>query len=140
MADPTQQSPVRGTVDVRLKIAALWTAVMFVFAYVDLFSLYRPDVRAGLEAGKVFVFDVGQTFLFFTTLYVILPSLMIYLSLVLPRRVNQPLNVALAAVYAVTIAGSAVGEWAYFVLGSAVEAVLLGALVYHAWTWRETST
>jgi hypothetical protein len=40
-------------------------------------------------------------------------------------------------VYAVTIVGSAVGEWGYFVLGSAVEAVLLGGVVYHAWTWRE---
>jgi hypothetical protein len=31
-----------------------------------------PDVRADLEAGKMFVFDVGQPFLFFTTLYVII--------------------------------------------------------------------
>jgi hypothetical protein len=31
------------------------------------------------------------------------------------------LNVALATVYAVTIVGSAVGEWGYFVLGSAAE-------------------
>jgi hypothetical protein len=43
----------------------------------------------------------------------------------------------LAALYAVTIIGSAVGEWGYFVLGSAIEVALLGALVYHAWTWPE---
>ena len=41
------------TVNVRIKISALWTAMMFVFAYVDLFSLYRPDVRADLEAGQI---------------------------------------------------------------------------------------
>ena len=140
MTGLTQQPPVRGSVDTRLKIAALWIAMLFIFAYVDLFSLYRPDVRADLEAGRLFAFDVSQTFLFFTTLYVVFPSLMIYLTLVMPRGINRLLNVALAAVYAVTIVGSAVGEWAYFVLGSAAELVLLGAVVYHAWTWRETST
>jgi len=139
MAGLTQQPPVRGTVDTRLKIAALWIAMLFIFAYVDLFSLYRPDVRADLEAGRLFVFDVSQTFLFFTTLYIILPSLMIYLTLVMPRGINRVLNIALAAVYAVTIVGSAVGEWGYFVLGSAAEVVLLGAVVYHAWTWRESA-
>jgi len=30
-------------VNVRIKISALWTAMLFVFAYVDLFSLYRRD-------------------------------------------------------------------------------------------------
>lgn len=46
------------SVNVRVKIAALWTAMMFVFAYVDLFSLYRADVRADLEAGHMSVFSM----------------------------------------------------------------------------------
>ena len=139
MTDLTQKPPIRGTVDTRLKIAALWTAMLFIFVYVDLFSLYRPDVRADLEAGRLFAFDVSQAFLFFTTLYIVLPSLMIYLTLVMSRGINRVLNIALAAVYAVTIVGGAVGEWGYFVLGSAVEAALLAAVVYHAWTWRAST-
>jgi hypothetical protein len=83
-----------------LKIAALWTATLLIFAYVDLFSLYRSDVRADLDAGRLFAFDVSQTFLFFTTLYIVLPSLMIYLTLVLSRGISRVLNIALAAVYA----------------------------------------
>jgi hypothetical protein len=135
MTGLTQQPPI--AIDTRLKIAALWTATLLIFAYVDLFSLYRSDVRADLDAGRLFAFDVSQTFLFFTTLYIVLPSLMIYLTLVLPRGISRVLNIALAAVYAVTIVGSAVGEGGYFLVGSAAEAVLLGAVVYHAWTWRE---
>lgn len=123
-------------IDVRLKISALWTAVMFVFAYVDLFSLYRPDVRADLEAGRMFVFDVGEPFLLGVTLYVIVPSLLVYLTLVLPRGWNRWVNILAAGVYGVTILGSAIGEWGYFILGSAVEAVLLAVVVFHAWTWR----
>jgi Family of unknown function (DUF6326) len=139
MTGLTQQPPIRGTVDTRLKIAALWTATLFIFGYVDLFSLYRSDVRADLDAGRLFAFDVSQTFLFVTTLYILLPSLMIYLSLVLPRGINRVLNIALAVAYAVSIVASAVGERGYFVLGSAAETVLLGAVVYHAWTWRESA-
>ncbi len=34
--------------------------------YVDLFSLYRPDVRANIEPGKVFVFASPRDALAFT--------------------------------------------------------------------------
>jgi hypothetical protein len=76
-------------VNVRVKISALWTSMLFVFAYVDLFSLYRADVRADLEAGEIGGFDVNQTFLFGTTVYVVIPSLMVFLALVLPPRVAR---------------------------------------------------
>lgn len=137
-ADLVQQQPANSGVNTRLKISALWTATLFIFAYVDLFTLFRPDVRADLEQGRIFVFNVSQAYLFFTTLYVIVPSAMIYLTLVMSQRVNRIVNMVVAAVYAVTIIGSAVGEWNYFILGSAVEAILLALVVYHAWTWRVT--
>jgi len=44
-------------------------------------------------------------------------------------------NITVAAVYGVTIIGSAVGEWHYFILGSLVEALLLAVVGHHAWTW-----
>jgi hypothetical protein len=67
--------------------------------------------------------------------YVALPSLMVFLSLVMPVKVTRMTNIVLAVLYAVTIAGSAVGEWNYFFLGSLIEAGLLVAIVYYAWTW-----
>ena len=137
-ADRAQPAPVEHPIDPRLKIAALWTATMLIFAYVDLFSLYRPDVRSDIEAGKAFAFDINQAFLFFTTLYVIIPALMIYLSRVMRRRVNRVVNIVLAAIYAVTIVGGAVGEWNYYLLGSLVEAALLALVIRHAWTWRDS--
>jgi hypothetical protein len=39
-----------GRIDTRLRISALWIAVLLIFAYVDLFSLYCPDFRAILLA------------------------------------------------------------------------------------------
>ncbi len=122
-------------VNVRIKISALWTSMLFVFAYVDLFSLYRPDFRADLEAGEVGGFTVNQTFLLGTTVYVVIPSLMVFFTLILRPRVNRIANIALSIIYALTIIAGAIGEWNYYILGSAIEVALLAAIVYYAWTW-----
>ncbi len=123
----------------RFKIAALWASMMFVFAYVDLFSMYRADMRADIEAGKMFVFTIGQGFLFGVTLYIALPSLMVFLSLVLPVKITRLTNIVLPVIYGVTIVGGAVGEWNYYILGSAIEVALLAGIAYYAWTWPKTT-
>ena len=49
------------------------------------------------------------------------------------------MNIALGIVYALTIIAGAIGEWSYYILGSAIEVALLAAVVSYAWTWpRET--
>jgi Family of unknown function (DUF6326) len=124
-------------VNVRIKISALWTSMLFVFAYVDLFSLYRPDFRADLEAGEIGGFTVDQSFLLGTTVYVVIPSLMLFCALILRPRVNRIANIVLSIMYALTSVGGAIGEWNYYILGSAIEVALLAAIVYYAWTpWR----
>ena len=122
-------------VNVRIKIAALWTSMLFVFAYVDIFSLYRPDLRATLEAGEIGGFTVNQPFLVGTTAYVAIPSLMVFCALIPRPRVNRIANIALGTMYALTILAGAIGEWSYYVLGSAIEVALLAAIVYYTWTW-----
>ncbi len=122
-------------VNVRIKIAALWTSMLFVFAYVDIFSLYRPDFRAALEAGEIGGFTVNGSFLVGTTAYVVIPSVMVFCALILRPRVNRIVNIALSTIYAVSIIVGAIGEWSYYILGSAIEAALLAAIVYYAWTW-----
>lgn len=132
------------TVNVRMKISALWTAMLFVFAYVDIFSLYRPDFRADIEAGAISGLTINQSFLVATTVYVAIPSLMVFATLVLRPRDNRIVSLALSAIYALTIVVGAIGEWGYYILGSAIEIALLAAIAYYAWTWpkldRSTST
>ena len=133
MADGTKLEP--SNVNVRIKISALWTSMLFVFVYVDLFSLYRPDYQADLKAGTIGGFTVNQSFLLATTAYVVIPSLMVFLSLILRPGVNRIANIALCVIYALTIIAGAIGDWNYYILGSAIEVMLLAAIVYYAWTW-----
>ncbi len=133
MAAETKFEP--SPVNVRIKISALWTSMLFVFVYVDLFSFYRPDFRADVEAGEIGGFTVNQSFLLGTTVYVVIPSLMVFLALILRPRVNRIANIALSLMYALTIIPLAIGEWNYYILGSAIEVALLAAIVYYAWNW-----
>ena len=128
-------------IDVKLVLSALWIAMLIVFAYVDTFGFFRADIlRAALD-GKVAAMGIAvdQVFLAFTTVYILIPTLMVFLSLVLRPRVNRIVNIVVALVYAVSIIASCIGEtWAYYLLGSAVEVVLLVAIVRTAWTWPRT--
>jgi hypothetical protein len=130
-------------VDEKVVLGGLWTSTLIVFAYVDIFGFWRADVIEGALAGEVpgLGFEIDQTFLALTTLYVLVPSLMVVVSLVAPARVNRAANLGVSLVYTASIAVTMVGEtWLYYLLGSAVEIVLLLAVARVAWTWRRRPT
>lgn len=125
-------------VDIRVVLSGLWVAILFVFAYVDIFGFWRADVLQGALASRVPGpgLAVDQAFLLKTTVYALVPSLMVVVSLLAPARVNRPLNVITSLLYAVSVVLSVVGEtWAYYVLGSVVETVLLLAIAKVAFAW-----
>ena len=90
-SDPTL---VDHSVGVKVKLAGLWTAMMLLYVYADILSLYRPGEIAEIESGKLGPFDVSQSSLVIASLIVILPALMIALSLTLRASLNRPANLA----------------------------------------------
>jgi Family of unknown function (DUF6326) len=146
-AQTEEQIPLRTTttrqyrdtqVDVKLVLCALWITMLFVFAYVDIFASLRADVLKAALDGKVATtgFTVNQVFLTLTLIYILLPTLMVVLSLLLKPRVNRIINIVVSAFYIITIIGSAIGEtWAYYFLGSFIEVILLAAIARTALKW-----
>jgi Family of unknown function (DUF6326) len=142
MSTPTRTTAARQyrdtQIDVKLVLSALWITMLWVFAYVDIFGFFRADVLKAALDGKVATtgFTVNQTFLTYTLVYILPPALMVVASLLLKPRVNRILNIALSLVYIVTIVASAIGEeWAYFIIGSVIEVILLAAIARVAWKW-----
>ena len=121
--------------DVRIRLAALWTATMLIVAFVDIFQFYRADIRAQIEGGRIMDFEIGQGFMLAIVGYVIIPTMMIVLSVMLQRRANRIANIVVPLVFAVTIVGAAIGEWGYYLLASAVELGLLAIIVTLAVKW-----
>lgn len=125
-------------VDVKIVLSALWAAMLFVFVYVDVFAFWRADVIQGALDGAVPGGgpSIGQAFLTGALSYVLVPILMIVVSLVTRARVNRRVNLVVSIGYAVSIVGLAIGdEWAYYLLGSVVEVLLLLVVVRTAWRW-----
>jgi hypothetical protein len=123
-------------VNVKLKLAALWTAFMFLYIYVDYFHLYMPGSLEDMLAGKVFTFEVTQAFLLIVLVLVAIPVLMIFLSVALPAKVNRWTNIIVAAVYIPYMLFNLAGEaWTHMVFGAVVEVVLLLLVIWYAWKW-----
>ncbi len=109
---------------------------MFLYIYVDYFHLYMPDSLEDMLAGKVFVFDVSQTFLLAALASVTIPALMIFLSLALPAKVNRLTNIILATIYVPFTLFNLLGEaWIHMVFGAVVEVALLLLIIRYAWKW-----
>ena len=146
-AQPEEKIPVSTTttrqyrdtqVDVKLVLCAVWIAMLFVFAYVDIFGFLRADVLNAALDGKVATtgFTINQAFLTGTLIYILLPTLMVVLSLLLKPRANRITNIVVSLLYIITIIGAAIGEtWVYYFLGSAIEVILLVAIARTAWKW-----
>ena len=88
-------------VNVKLKISALWIAVMFLFIYVDYFALYIPGIIVDLLAGETGGLPIDQIFLILSLSSMMIPSLMIFLSLALKAKVNRWLNIIVGAVFSI---------------------------------------
>ena len=124
-------------VDVKVVLSGLWISMLMVFAYVDIFGFFRADMIQGALAGKLPVvgFAINQRFLLLTTIYIVIPSLMVVVALVAPARINRTSNIVIGALYIASIVAGMGDPWKYYVLGSAVEVVLLVAIIRVSVKW-----
>ena len=128
---------------VRAKLAATWTSFMFLYAYVDILNFFTPGVIEDILDGIVWEFDITQTFATTALTLMAIPILMVVLSMTLPARANRITNLIVASVQVPYAAFNAVGEsWTYFyVLGVALELIVLAFILRSAWTWpRRTAS
>ena len=123
-------------IGVRLKISALWIAMLLLFAYGDIFGFFRTGLIEEVIEGEVSGVEITQVFLFGVSVYIAIATAMVFLSLVLRPRVNRRVNIVLPILYIVSIAISSIGEtWVYYYFMSAAESALLALIVWYAWTW-----
>src|SRR5690606_668459 len=67
-------------VHVKLKLSALWAALMFCYVYGDYFGLYVPGKLKGMLEGDGPIGPVSQGTLVATSILLALPGLMVFLS------------------------------------------------------------
>jgi hypothetical protein len=123
-------------VDVRLKISALWIAMLLLFAYGDIFGFFQPGQIEEVSSGEISGIEISQVFLLGVSIYIAIACVMVYPSLVLRPTVCRWVNIVLPVLYIVSIVASVIGEdWAYFFFLSFAESALLLLIIRYAWTW-----
>jgi hypothetical protein len=138
MASTNESATASGEpeIPVRMKISALWVSVMFCYIYGDYFWLYQPGKLQGMLDGRMEPLGPAtQAVLLGTTLSMVIPSLMIFLSLVLKRTPNRWLNIILGVVYSVFVLLTMQGAWAFYLFLGTVDIALTALIVWYAWNW-----
>lgn len=123
-------------VNVKLKIASLWASFMLLYIYVDYFHLYMPGALQSIQAGKVYVFDITQWFALVVLSLAMAPIWMIFVSVVLPAKINRIVNVIVAALHIPYMLSNLAGEsWVHLYVAAAVEVAMLCTIIYLALKW-----
>jgi uncharacterized membrane protein AbrB (regulator of aidB expression) len=127
-------------VPIRVKLSALWAAVMFLYVYVDIFGFFKPGTIDDILVGRVHVFDISQGWLLGAMALMTIPSLMVFLSLALPARLARWTNVIVGSSYVLVNIGGVLDEtWAFYWFGSVIETALLLLLIRYAWSWPQVT-
>ena len=124
-------------INVKIKISALWVAVMFLYLYADVKTFYKSGILEQIIAGEVAGMQITQMFLLGSAILMAIPSVMIFLSLTLNDKVNRWVNIILGIIYTGVIIMTLLmpGTWAYYIFYGIVEVVLTALIVWHAWKW-----
>jgi Family of unknown function (DUF6326) len=97
-------------IGVRLKIAALWIAMLFLFAYGDIFGFFNTGRIEDVIAGEVSGMKITQALLLGVSVYIAIASVMTFLTLVLAPRVSRWTNIVLPFLYLATIVASVMAK------------------------------
>jgi len=127
------------TVNVKVKLALLWVALMFFYIYNDLFSLFQPGHVAQLVDGQLEGVEFTPTLLFGAAVLMAFPSFMVLLSIMLKARANRLVNIIVGVFHILVLLGTQfVGEgqtWSYYALYELLEALFLVLIIWTAWKW-----
>jgi len=126
-------------VNVKTKLAGLWTALMFCYAYADILAHMRSDILEELLTGTAGGISINQEALLASAILMLIPILMIFLSLTLKAKANHWVNIILGIVYAainlITLVTTG-GAWIYYYVFAVVEVIFSALIVWYAWKWE----
>ena len=124
-------------INVKIKLSALWVAVMLCYLYGDIFGLYKPGLIEEIIAGEVAGMQITQVWLLGVVILMAIPSVMVFLSLTLKAKANRWVNIILGIVYTGVMLYTMLmpGVWTYYIFLGIVEVVLTALIVWYAWKW-----
>ena len=122
--------------NIKIKLSAIWGSVMSLYIYCDYFQLYVPGKLQAMLDGTTTFGQGDQSVLLGLGSIMLITSLMICLSILLPPKINKWLNIVVGLVMTLFLAVLAyVAGYYYYKLFAIVEAILTLLAIWYAWNW-----
>lgn len=130
-------------INVKIKLAFLWTSLMFLYIYADYFRLMTPGKLEKMMKLQTPMGPTSPGLLVIFSVILIIPALMIFLSIFLKPQLNKWLNIVIAFIYAcisiLIIVSGFSNEWqTFFVIFNVVEILVFAIIISQAWKWPRT--
>jgi hypothetical protein len=126
-------------INVKIKLSALWVALMLFYIYADILGFYTPGIIEKVVSGEIGGIQITEGFLLVMAIWMAIPSVMVFLSLTLKADANRWINIIVSIVSIVVLGATfLVGEFsARYTFQAIVESVLIALIAWHAWKWPE---
>ena len=125
-------------INVKMKLSALWVALMLLYIYADILSLFKAGAIEKMMEGFMGPFPVTQGSLLSAAILMSIPAVMVFLSLTLKSNVNRWVNIILGVLFTCVNISNLIGEtsWIFYIAFVVVEIALTLLIVGYAWRWR----
>ena len=127
-------------VNIKIKLSAIWASAMSLYIYCDYFELYTPEKLESMINGTTLFGSGDQGVLLGLSSIMLVTSLMICLSILLPATINRVLNILVGLIMTLMLGYlTYVAGWYFYKMYTAVETILTLLIVWFAWTWPKES-
>ena len=118
--------------EVKIKLSAVWVALMLTYLLGDVLRIYAGDFKAGEIAGK----PISKELYLGIAIVMVIPVVMVILSLTLNDPVDRWVNIIVAILFFVfNLIGLPIYPSAYDKFLIIVGLVLNALTVWYAWKW-----
>jgi len=132
--NPSQLTGSLEYLTMRMKLAALWTSLMFLYIYADVFSLYRPGAISKIIEGYMGPFEATQSALSIAAALMFIPAMMVAGSFVFGLKTTRILQIVTGVLFTLVNVGNLIGEtWVYYLMYGAVEIAITIVITIFAW-------
>ena len=120
----------------RMVLIGLWTALMLLYIYCDIFTFFRPNHINEIIDGFMGPFPVNQIYLMVAGVLMAIHALMVVSNLFIKMVTIKWINIIGGIVYTLVNIGNMVGEtWAYYIIYGVIELIITVLIIIKSIKW-----
>ncbi len=126
---------VMNSMNRRVILSTLWIFVMFNILAADILSFMYPGFLKEIMTGYAGQVQITPAFLLIAAILLEIPILMIFLSRVLPYKVNRLTNIVGAVIIIAFVVGGG-STFLHYIFFATIEVFSLLLIIWLAWKWQ----